>query len=615
MATRTGARQPKCDLLFLHGINDSQAQPWDVTLRANLGAAGFPEGLGPTHVEAPSYLEQLDGISGPATALPPRRYSPPAAGSDTDLTLRRSYRIEHARLTQQLRGAWDRQVPPGLVNKLRKPAKKLAMRAKLLHQARNYAGTEQVRGAVLEKALGAVRQDRPVVIIAHSLGTLVALDLVRHLPKGVQVPLLVTVASPLPDPEFRALFREKSVAAELRGSADNYSFPYGVVDAWVNLFNPWDYVAGGAGLRSVAPEALDVIRSVGFGEHGLAPHLDSPDIGRVVGDALYGGAAPARHRRAGARLPDAAVFPLLMQHYGHCVEGILEQAEGRQGRPGDRYHDARAILSEQARASWGEDPLLKRAAHLVGQDVAQPLRDALGDDKISMVDAALLMASANPIEPFEIKVHGDILDRAQRTYLRTLALTTVTVEDVEGALRKAREPFLTFRQKVPKPVWVGLGAVGAAAAVAAPVVLMGAVAGGTLVGAAAVTSALAAFGPGGMIGGLLTLSFAVGGGTATSAAGLGMAMARSSPEGFQQSAVELLARAQLGRQMLVPNAGLVEWAILTEALAQAEAELFFVTGLSDPRAPSIRDLEDKIDSAKKALSWLLAAGFGTAQDG
>ena len=612
MAIGTGARQPKCDLLFLHGINDSQAQPWDVTLRANLEAAGFPEGLGPTHVEAPSYLEQLEGIRG-STTLPPRRYSPPAAGSDADLALRRAYRIEHARLTQQLRGAWDREVPPGLINKLRKPAKKLAMRTKLLHQARNYAKNEPIRAAVLEQAINAVRQDRPVVILAHSLGTLVALDLVKHLPKGVHVPLLVTVASPLPDPEFRAMFRDKSVAGDLRGVVDNYTFPYGVVSAWVNLFNPWDYVAGGAGLRSIAPEALDVIRSVGFGEHGLAPHLDSADIAEVVGEALYGAPAPARARRAGARLPDAAVFPLLMQHYGHCVERTLAEAHSRQGRPGDRYHDARAILSEQARAAWAEDPLLKRAANLLGQDVAQPLREALGTDKISMVDAALLMASANPIEPFEIKVHDDILNRAQRTYLKTLGLTTVTLEDVEGALRKAREPFLTFRQKVPKPVWVGLGAVGAAAAVAAPVVLMGAMAGGTLVGAAAVTSALAAFGPGGMIGGLLTLSFAVGGGTATSAAGLGMAMARSSPESFQQSAVELLARAQLGRQMLVPNAGLVEWAILTEALAQAEAELFFVTGLSDPRAPGIRDVKDKIESAEKGLNWLLANGFGTAQ--
>ena len=49
------------DLLFLHGINDSQDKPWDVTLAAMLGQAGFPEDLAGVRLLVPSYLSQLDG--------------------------------------------------------------------------------------------------------------------------------------------------------------------------------------------------------------------------------------------------------------------------------------------------------------------------------------------------------------------------------------------------------------------------------------------------------------------------------------------------------------------------------------------------------------------------
>ena len=595
------------DLLFLHGINDSQDKPWDVTLAAMLGQAGFPDNLAGVRLLVPSYLSQLDGKD-LSSSSPARTYSAPAEGSATDLRLRAKYRVQHASLAQQLRHAVDRQVNPGMINKPRPTAEKIALKMKVAKQAGNYASRPEVRNSVLATVLDSINESRSLVILAHSLGTLVALDLIRYLPKGTSARLLVTVASPLgADP----LFQE-----QLFDGRRSYQFPYGVVDSWINVFNPLDYVAGGAGLRTLCPESLDVVRNVGFGEHGLAPQLDDEDFGGVIGRALYD---PPARKPAGrgkvTKLPDEVVFPLLMQHFGQCQSAALRDAGGR--RSSDRSRrltEAVHLQGQRLEDKWRDDPELLKVARLLGEDATGPLAAALARPDAPVADAALLMALTNPIEPFEIEIPRKVEVAAQRAYLASVGLTTLTLEDVEKALERARDPFKTFREHIPRPVWYGLGAVGAAAAVAAPILLFAGVAGASAAGAAAITGALAAFGPGGMIGGLLTLTLAVGGGTATSAIGLGSAIARSSPEAFKQSATELIARAILSRQLLVPAAGRTEWVILTQALAQAESDLYFVRGISDPRAQSVRALNTKIRMAKAALASLKDLGFGAAED-
>jgi endonuclease G, mitochondrial len=60
-----------------------------------------------------------------------------------------------------------------------------------------YLDREQVRTAVLNTVRETVPMDREVVLVAHSLGTVVAVDLIEQLPPGVAVPLLVIAGSPL----------------------------------------------------------------------------------------------------------------------------------------------------------------------------------------------------------------------------------------------------------------------------------------------------------------------------------------------------------------------------------------------------------------------------------
>ena len=66
----------------------------------------------------------------------------------------------------------------------------------LYEEVGRYIDEERRRRAVLQRALD-VLPSGPVVIIGHSLGALVALELIRHLPDDTTVPLLVTAASAL----------------------------------------------------------------------------------------------------------------------------------------------------------------------------------------------------------------------------------------------------------------------------------------------------------------------------------------------------------------------------------------------------------------------------------
>ena len=72
--------------------------------------------------------------------------------------------------------------------------------------------------------------NQPVIVVAHSLGTIVTFKLLRELGSKVNVPLLITLGSPL----------GLKVVRKALGSS--YSKPAGV-GQWVNGFDPSDFVA------------------------------------------------------------------------------------------------------------------------------------------------------------------------------------------------------------------------------------------------------------------------------------------------------------------------------------------------------------------------------------
>lgn len=113
----------------------------------------------------------------------------------------------------------------------------IAVRA--LSQAHAYLKKPRVRQAV-DDIVAAVFLPEPRVIVAHSLGTIVSFALLRKLaqtPECVQVPLLVTLGSPLP------------LSTVQRAIEPPFNNPLGVA-RWINVRDPDDFISLNRGLNT-----------------------------------------------------------------------------------------------------------------------------------------------------------------------------------------------------------------------------------------------------------------------------------------------------------------------------------------------------------------------------
>lgn len=146
-----------------------------------------------------------------------------------------------------------------------------------LDQVGRYLDDASRRAAVARRVLPAVLvAPRPVVVIGHSLGSIVALDLLAD--PRVRIDLLITLGSPL---GHEAVHGDLEVAD---------AFPYERVGGWLNVVHLLDPVPLGRGLHPRFPAAHDAfvpmlsgLASAGDGLPGLfatagralTAHLDS----------------------------------------------------------------------------------------------------------------------------------------------------------------------------------------------------------------------------------------------------------------------------------------------------------------------------------------------------
>lgn len=98
----------------------------------------------------------------------------------------------------------------------------------------------------------------PVVVLAHSLGSIVALDLLVEPPTDID--LLVTIGSP-------------AGHAAVASGLDLASFPYDAVAGWVNVVHLLDPVPFGRGLADRFPAAHDVYLPALTGMAAALPDL------------------------------------------------------------------------------------------------------------------------------------------------------------------------------------------------------------------------------------------------------------------------------------------------------------------------------------------------------
>ncbi len=237
MARDTQADPMTKSILYLHGVrNDDPEQTWRTTLDANLRLHGIEDvGSRQYRIIAPSYLDLLEVAKVPQRG--PRRPSAKRAmvAAEKPNGAAREYFLNVSRLERALgdeahqRPGWMARVPSDL---FADPFMKLRFR-----EALGYCQDAKRRHAILARVLEAVPKRGELLIVAHSLGSVVAADLLYQLSRDTRVRLLITLGSPLGTSKLRGhLTRVRT------------RFPFELVEAWMNVVGSMDGVTAGPGL-------------------------------------------------------------------------------------------------------------------------------------------------------------------------------------------------------------------------------------------------------------------------------------------------------------------------------------------------------------------------------
>ena len=560
-------------LLYLHGIEaDDTDGSWLEGLEASLRRAGSePLAERGFKVLAPSYLALLDGE--PPTEDVEPRYTYCRRAGWVETAAQGMYLLRQSELQRILA-----DVPQPAPGPVASAPEWLAdvLTPWLFDQAHRYRSHPARRHAIIRHIVDQLPPEGELVIVAHSLGSVVAADLIYHLPPELSVRLLVTIGSPLGWESMRRHLTRL-----------NDTFPFTKVDSWMNVIGHHDPVAGSRGLAASLPEALDVFVDNGIGEdvHNAVRYLDQDVIARAFDWVTH---TPG----AGVVLPGATPTETLVAVVAGAQFALrLEQQPGggpRRARFGKAREKVTLETAKRLRESGETHPVLNRLL----RDNSDFLRGKL--QPTETIAVLLTAAVGNPVQPYEIKID----DKDRQHALRLLALDlgvpnkwADTVLDVLGSATKAHKGFDWWKATL---VVTGLAAV-----IAAPLLVLAAAPAG-LAGGAAVVAGLAAFGPGGMVGGLTLLGLVagVGGSVATSA------LTAGSSEEVQQNVIFIQALALAKARLQLPNPGHSEWFKLGDMEMLLAPEVDEQKELSDGGAPSVKETQRKLESVKNAQKWM-----------
>lgn len=591
-----GAPEPSTTtLLFLHGVGTGDPDDlWQAQLDVTLQRLGYPS-LSSSRVIAPKFAHALKGADG-KTTVPPLTINQP--GRDTARKNRREFERRIGALEFRLG-----RHHPGTGTFVGQAVIDAAMALPAFAQARNYLGTEQIRANVLRRILEALPETGRIVIVAHSLGSVIAADLLRRLPAGLEVAGVVTIGSPLASAKFEV--------GKLR---DLLKEPPMNLSWWVNFWNRLDPVSASRGVSSVFPWLIDfrIDSPPSIHVHDAVQYLADDAVGAAIGYGLFGSLSQDVERLGtdvDVPLDIAERYAVVALRYASLIRMRLD------GDVGDRYSGA--LRQVQATAI---DNIIQRneqmgrptpsAVTRLAFDLADPdasVPASLPASHIAKDDAVVLLtvlAAENVVRPFEIAVPQDKQQGALEDLAAEMGLGSPFGADVFEAGKRAHE---ILSGKKATANWIKWGAIslGAAALVAATGGLALAAAPG-VVGAAVITTALASFGPGGMIGGLVTA------GALVSAGGGGIAYGLASP-GASAETVEAVVERQLAavilRQLQHLEQDLGVWHSLVEIESEVRREHERFDEFSDDNAPGLKELKRKITAVERALAYMRENGL------
>jgi hypothetical protein len=152
-----------------------------------------------------------------------------------------------------------------------------------------YLDVPQIRRLVLDIVVADVRRaaaehDR-VVLLTHSLGTVVGYDLFDSIRNTVDVPLFITAGAPLGLPVVqRSLLPPSKASGKRPGpSVDGVAVP------WLNAYDVRDFVALASPLAGFYTAPLQEERTFNASDpHSIQDYLADPDVARPIGRVLAG---------------------------------------------------------------------------------------------------------------------------------------------------------------------------------------------------------------------------------------------------------------------------------------------------------------------------------------
>lgn len=586
-------------LLFLHGVGDGdQDDRWKIRFVQALIRLGYPE-LDTVQVIAPKYAHALKGWDDrePLPGVTIKELFREAATQNRRDFERRMGAIEF-RLGRHDRG--NGQLGSDAVIDMAVGLGGAGL--PLMKQAHKYLRDPQVRAQVLNRILSTLPRLGRVVIVGHSLGSVIAADLVRRLPVGLEVAGIVTIGSPLANGNFDV----DNLRETLKEPPTNLAW-------WVNFWNASDPVAAHRGVSSVFPWMIDFridTKTVGLNAHAAAEYLANEVVAAAIGFALFGSRSKELsdiNKGLDIPLDDTERTALVALRYVHLMKMSLE------GDQQDRFagalrHVQAAVVDGIRRRNTRENRAMPSEVARLAFDLSDPdttVPEPLPSSHIAKDDAVVLLtilAAENVIRPFEISISKDKWQAAMKELTAEMGLGSQYGTDVFEAAKRAREALSDGAVN-----WIKWGALGvSAAAIVAATGGLVLAAGAGLAGAAAITSALASFGPGGMIGGLLTA------GTLVTAGGGGIAFGLASPGTTAETLEAVVARqltaAILRRQQHLEQDPAV-WRTLVETEIEVRREHERLDEFSDKSSPLLKELKRKIETIERALKYLRANGL------
>ena len=436
-----------------------------------------------------------------------------------------------------------------------------------------YRTDPRFRRAVLERVYNALPRDGKALLIAHSLGSVVALDLLNFLPPDLQIELLVTLGSPV---------GRKPVRSFLMG--DGFPWQYEQVTGWLNLFDRADFITGGNGLEEVEGYkdlVVDVqVDNGGGNSHSGHRYLANAICARALGP-LVATPKPVDDRY----LTDAEAGAALIGMYSRRLAAETPFGDSRR-KTMRKAIEVNEIVTGGALTAQGMRSDIRVDASTLGKRL---------DDEARLATLVELFF-ANPFSPFDIKVEKPWQREALRFLGTDLGGSDEWIDGIDNLATLAAK---AHEERPWGKVLVGAGLV--AAAIALPVIAVGAAAGVGLAGAAAMTSGLAALGgAAGMTGGLWVVglaSAAVGGGGAALLTNL-------TQEQLESELTKLQVVAVLEHRHGVGDTGSSETDALRKLAEQASEWIARHTKIDGKGHRSTRDWVARQDALHRAIAWI-----------